>query len=105
MNRPEYIEIKIDLLKMAKKLIKTKEESYICFAVSRAAYKHENPCAIRAGDQLEKYIQKALGINTFLSGWQRSNGFDDRVCKARIRQDRLAWIDWMIADYKKWGPE
>ena len=85
-------EQKIDALKAARRLIKSKEEGYICHALPYTS----------AGKYLRRYIMRELQGTQSLSNWfykYRRDAFDSvsmRSYPKTMRQIRLQWIDWMI---------
>ena len=101
MKRPKHIKIKIRLLQKARVNIEKDNARGVCYAVSRD-YAIFTPSEETACIELKNYISVAIDGYGWLDGWQQANGFGYRTAAER-KQDRLDWIDWMIADYKKWG--
>jgi hypothetical protein len=99
VGRPlKIIENKIEALKQARHILLTTKEEFICYALGTVMDR-----ARRAGNQdirgaagnLIVYVQKSLKDHTTLGEWQDNNGwFFDRD----VDEDRIAWIEWMIAD-------
>ena len=91
---------KIKVLKAARKLIKCGAERYICLALmSIGEYRTISNRGYAATEYLQEYITKAIGCGygSALEVWQDKHmKLKDRVGRD-TRQDRLAWIDWMIA--------
>lgn len=92
------------VLLSAKAKIKRGDEHFVCLALSRSM--RSDPSRIAAVEYLRSYIGRVLGEHAYLDGWQR-NGCKplknvDRTYAQR-RLDRLAWIDWMIANLKEEG--
>ena len=89
-------EQKIDALKAARRLIKSKEEGYICHAL---------PYTL-AGKYLRRYIMRELQDRGEFSNWLCDFRFDlyDKLkwsgtshqFSEKMRKLRLQWIDWMI---------
>lgn len=85
----------------AKAKIQRREVSYVCIALRGVG--NADPSRRAATTYLRQYISKQLGQHAFLEGWQDSR----RSAKLRnrgfvqARLDRLAWIDWMIANLKE----
>lgn len=85
-------EQKIDALKSARRLIRSKKEGYICHAL---------PYTL-AGKYLRRYIMRELQGTQSLSNWfykHRYAVLDSAAMRSypkTMRQIRLQWIDWMI---------
>lgn len=81
-------EQKIDALKAARRLIKSKEEGYICHALPYTS----------AGKYLRRYIMRELQGMQSLSNWfyKYRRTVPMRSRSKTMRQIRLQWIDWMI---------
>lgn len=81
-------EQKIDALKSARRLIKSKKEGYICHAL---------PYTL-AGKYLRRYIMRELQGTQTLSNWfyRHYSNVPMRGHPKTMRQIRLQWIDWMI---------
>lgn len=101
MKKPQHIKLKIKLLTEAKEYIKTGRCQGICSALQLSGMRHITAHR-NARRQLLAYISQSLVGYLWLEGWQSYHKFRGRS-ELRVRQDRLDWIDWMIADYKKWG--
>lgn len=103
MNKPKYIDLKITILKSVRKSIEVGNSRGLCYALILDGCEGRRTPAYRAAcRQLQQYIETALEGSAWLDSWQTRNGFGHRS-NSQIRKDRLAWIDWMIADYQKWG--
>lgn len=103
MKKPRHIGIKIRLLRQARKLIESRSNFGLCSAIQTArSNDYQNCTVIKASSELLAYIQEVLESEAYLGSWQLSKGFYGRNNEQQ-RLDRLAWIDWMIADYQKWG--
>lgn len=103
MKKPKHINLKIDILNRVRKSIQNNTTRGICYAlILDGCDGRRTPAYRAAGRQLQQYIETALEGRAWLDTWQMTNGFSNRS-RRQIRQDRLAWIDWMIADYQKWG--
>jgi hypothetical protein len=90
------------ILKKARKLIKSGEERFICFAVSRCRDK-----APKKVYELEEFIKQELNGYFTLTGWVINElGIDVEKLpefQNKIKQTRLNWIDHMIELYKAKG--
>jgi hypothetical protein len=84
-------------LSIARELIESGEEDYICLALREAS--RRNPSLNEAVKGLRKFISRQLFPYTFLHTWQMRNGFGWRPDRAR--GDRIAWIDWMLDETKE----
>lgn len=101
MKKPQHIKLKIKLLTEAKEYVTTGRAIGICTAIRMSGQR--NTTAHRnARTQLLSYISKSLCGYLWLERWQSAKKFRGRS-ELRVRQDRMDWIDWMIADYQKWG--
>lgn len=101
MKKPQLIPTKIRLLEMARKNIISGDARGLCYALTRG-HSHFTSGEVIACADLKQYISDALRGHGWLEDWQEQNGLGKRG-SSRAKQDRLDWIDWMIADYKKWG--
>lgn len=97
---------KIEILRAARKLIKSEGASVICFAIDYViAGKSQE--SISHADELGAWIGNMLGDSAYYSQWLRLhhpafvdalpviNGIKD------FRPGRLQWIDWMISELEK----
>lgn len=84
------------ILKRARNLIENCDERYICGAIDTVI--ENNPSWESDGGYLKSYIDRQLGGNVGLWGWQRRNGLNPE--SRNHRKDRLQWIDWMLGDLK-----
>ncbi|WP_322037962.1 hypothetical protein [Burkholderia cenocepacia] len=84
----------------ARDLIANDKEHMICLALVAVA--QADPALDRAAYRLRVYISDALGDFTTLGGWQYFHGI--HRSEAQRRADRLAWIDWMLAEGKDERP-
>ncbi|WP_254213950.1 hypothetical protein [Burkholderia multivorans] len=90
---------KREALKLARKRIAAGQSRYICFALEAVTIKR--PDLEEAAAELKGYIHDKLGNwHVSLEAWQRRNGFGDRG-EEQWRQDRIAWIDWMLDEPKE----
>jgi hypothetical protein len=87
---------KIEVLRLTRARIAQGSNCFICYGLQKVAFLH--PRLRPAALQLEEYISAVLKPYTVLEAWQ-ANSPD--VKGGRARADRLAWIDWMIADLEK----
>ncbi|MCO1402866.1 hypothetical protein [Burkholderia multivorans] len=90
---------KREALKLARKRIQSRKNRFICHALRFVSIRHPHLRAACAS--LERYIAQQIGGERWtLETWQDANGFGDRVEEQR-RQDRIAWIDWMLDEPKE----
>lgn len=87
---------KIECLKYARRLIESKEETFICYAVARYEYSD------RASNYMVEYINDSIYPYNNLAYWVNSHtGKKYQSCYGPAMQKiRLAYIDWMIACYE-----
>ncbi|ACR15026.1 hypothetical protein BcepIL02_gp33 [Burkholderia phage BcepIL02] len=88
---------KREALKLARELIESGEEGYVCLALKSVA--RSRPDLRASVASLRRYIMRKLRPYAFLGGWQRKQGiwrYDEQQ-----RADRLAWIDWMLDEPKE----
>jgi len=86
---------KVRVLALAKQLIVSGRQRYICFALVEAA--GEDFYLRYAADQMRFYIRRELGKYAYLHSWIENNrpeyalapGYDPQLA-------RVQWIDWMI---------
>jgi hypothetical protein len=83
--------IERELLVAARELIESGEEYFLCFAIASATPQHYYYAY--AANRLDLYISEALAPHVSLETWQRANGYSAR---RDGKQDRLAWVDWML---------
>jgi hypothetical protein len=90
------------ILKKARKLIKSGECYYVCWAVERSS-KNNN----FKGQNITKFISESIHPHHTLGHWIQGQldycTYDDPYYKQLIRQTRLNWIDHMIELYKAKG--
>jgi hypothetical protein len=84
---------KREALKLARELIKTGKEYFICNALLAVARMHPNLSATCY--EIRKFISNAIWPKATLGEWQRLHGIPDRS-DAQRRADRIAWFDWML---------
>jgi len=82
-------------LELARKIIKTWERNFVCHALEDV--EEEHPMLSYACNRLRGYISRQLGGAHTLDAWQIKNGWEGRDSSQRC-VDRLAWIDWMLAE-------
>ena len=87
------------ILKKARKLIKSGEDTFVCCAVEYAS-KNDKP----KGEKIVKFISDSIHPHYTLDQWLDTRlGWDiyqEDDFNQRIRQTRLNWIDHMIELYK-----
>ena len=89
------------ILKKARKLIVSGQRSYICNAVYKVC---EGTDSASKGSKIEEYISKQLDGTFTLNSWLRKrHGINPSIGSRKLKQTRLAWIDWMIAAYEEKG--
>lgn len=98
-------QLKIKLLKSARKKLRPYSGSGICSALndSVSGGYFDNP-KWDAVDELVEYISKALGVYAYYTSWVRSKNTKlDDLCNdnflkfgQQAKKARQAWIDWMI---------
>lgn len=105
---------KIDLLQKAKKYLKKGDPATgICYAIGQVTEKM--PMERRfCGYDIKNYIHRAIRGEVYLEGWLcrradeatqadfaavRAAGFKKYARK--MYETRIAWIDWMIAQYEQ----
>jgi len=92
-----------DILRLAHKLIKGKEEDRICHAIGRAGHALTE---CHKADQLKNWVCRMLGRYAFYEDWlighhpqfAKKKRITTYVHRDRLRPGRLAWLDWMIAE-------
>lgn len=86
-------------LRAARILIVAKREKFICIALQEVGCRDIKLApSVR---HLRNYITKRLGRSTTLEDWQNNRSALRYRHPAHILKDRLAWIDWMIANLKE----
>jgi hypothetical protein len=86
-----------EMLIAARTLIACGEERFICIALINIDERSDT----NDGERLRQYISEQLAPWGTLSSWQLHIGFASRdydpdKWKDQLRQDRIAWIDWML---------
>lgn len=81
-----------EALILARGKIARRQRLYICLALITVAC--DDPRLQIATRRLRTYIETRLGTSSTLCGWQVAQGITRTPHEAR--QDRLAWIDWML---------
>lgn len=85
-------------LKLARKMIKDKSQTYICVALSESCKamqqqelidEHTHVC-----QRLRAHVEESLDGNVYLGDWQREN--DIKRSPKKQRKDRVAWINHML---------
>ncbi|PRE27566.1 hypothetical protein [Burkholderia multivorans] len=90
---------KREALMLARMRIAAGQSRFICFALESVTIKR--PYLEEAAAELKGYIHDKLGDRyVSLEAWQKRNGFGERG-EEQCRQDRLAWIDWMLDEPKE----
>lgn len=82
-----------EVLVLARKEIEEERYYTICFSLDAIGKKFKKLAP--AARELKIFIQRALGRNAYLEGWQRVHGFGWRTQKQCVK-DRVAWIDWIL---------
>lgn len=82
-----------EALRRARKLIASGRQQFICHALDSIRFHTEVHKVERACVELKYEIAAYLGKYYSLEAWLRHNRFSGRDARA----DRLAWIDWMLA--------
>ncbi len=98
---------KIELLEMALRRMRlAPENSGICIVLGGVVV--SNPHLEDAGAALTSYIRRALDGFSYLGGWLRYehgvNAYSGRKednARARYKATRIAWVEWMIEQYKE----
>lgn len=86
---------KVEILKEARRLIKTRAEDFVCVAI-RMSHVEAPP---EDYHQLRKWIRSMLEGHYVLDDWVEENvpgATEVYLWKEKLRVTRLAWIDWMI---------
>jgi hypothetical protein len=95
----EVLDMKIRLLKEARKIISRKDQKYICYALSSAA-RSMDWSILKWGvyEKLTDYISKALGRHAYYQDWVKTNNkrLNLELDADSLRKYRLQWIDWML---------
>lgn len=102
------IAIKIEILKEARKVIAAGRKRGIC-AATRLVTSRDDHFSDRdiAGEQIREYLSRALGRHAYLEQWVASEVghavpmHGTRAQRRKMRNTRLAWIDWIIEQYEK----
>jgi hypothetical protein len=98
------------LLKQVRRMLRRGETAYICRGLATASYEMRlgEACSKLqkceqisiATRRLDNYVMECLDGSHALGGWQRANGHGERSDEQR-RQDRIAWITWMLDQPKE----
>jgi len=103
-------ELQLDLLvlRAARELIELGHFRYVCNAIDRSSTELTGSEA--TSNRLQAWIKSMLGYTT-LETWLRvhchaseyevNNCIYDPELKEKIRNTRLAWLDWMISECEK----
>lgn len=90
----------IQLMRQARKLIESKDEEYICYALAKVSPK-------RSGHIKKWILQQLEGQPTYALWLMNTKGFDwvDVFSSySKLRKGRIQWIDAMI-EYLKQFPD
>jgi hypothetical protein len=92
----KMLEVKIEVLKRARAMIKTGYYGGICSALTFCYSFDEMAKFSLAAYELRKYIGAKLGSSVYLESWlERKKPNLDRS-DSNMKKYRLQWIDWMI---------
>jgi hypothetical protein len=86
-----------EALKLARVLIESGSEVYVCYALDKVGSEHEE--LIPSAEQVTFWISEALGTHSTVFGWSRHNGYISHnmlPADVQLKEYRLAWIDNMI---------
>jgi hypothetical protein len=91
----------VKLLKNARKRVKAGLSEYVCAGIQNgvdhpeAAGLNNNPQRIeRAGDDLRRFIRRAIQNSVYFDTWQRRNGIS-RTPK-NVQKDRAKWVKYLL---------
>ena len=88
---------KIELLKAARELIQSGEQRVICLAL----YSVGKSEGVTEYLYLRRWVEEMLGTYNTLDSWLfREHGMPLNNSK-KLKEPRLAWIDWMIKELEK----
>lgn len=85
-----------EALRRARELIDSERKEYICFALDVVRVHSKSDALQTACRELKVEIAAYLGPTLSLGWWQARN-LPSRKRPRDTRVDRLAWIDWMLA--------
>ena len=87
--------IHVKILEQARLNIESGRSGYICNAI---IWQHVHP---KQTKQLVEYIGNALEGHETLMTWLRETNQGDHIdSNSQLKETRLAWIDWMINEWK-----
>jgi len=101
--------VAINLLVQARKKINMGHHAYVCLAINHVCDSDED---YLVANELASNISALLEGKASLQGWLHSNGHITRLewldiiydcppdLRAKLKQTRLNWIDWMISELK-----
>ena len=96
-----------ELLKQAKKAIKSRKHRYICVALQAiTGYKYQKPVIEenqRKALEIVEYIESLLGQSYTVESWLFDNHKIMIHKEKHYRDYRLRWLDKLIEDYEKAG--
>jgi hypothetical protein len=96
MNKKDRL-LAVALLKAAYRLIETKRETYVCFALDTAARKQSTwPFLVK--DKLKLKVMNGIFPHNSVEGWLRRQGIPIILIKRHVREYRLLWIKHMIKE-------
>jgi hypothetical protein len=101
-----------ELLREAYKYIEDGRELYICYAVGSVC-RDTDEVSYKVRDDVETYISDLLGKHSFYDTWLFANCEEAREMyrdfkqqapyQYKLKLSRMAWIEWMIAQYEAKG--
>jgi hypothetical protein len=89
------------ILESARRLIKARKQSHICYAIDSAIVRGSNLQEVReAKSRLKNYIHRRLDGYATLGYWlARKRRHDGLFMDNRLqREARVAWIAWMLGE-------
>lgn len=101
MDKINEFALKIQILNLAKKRLKSENSHYVCHAIrDSTAYSidHDKIDIAKAKSDLLRYISKELENHYTLGIWIKDNRPDFQL--NALTEYRIQWIDWMIEQYE-----
>ena len=89
---------KTEILAIALSYIKSGKKEYICEAIREVCDENWSDENDYQANELIIYIQALLEGYGTLEGWLKNKGYSGNP--AKILATRIAWMEWMILDWK-----
>lgn len=87
-----------EVLRKVKKVIKSREQDYICHAIAQVAGEHTTQY-----NSLKAWVLHMLDGSISYGGWlsRKHEQIYDRMTWKQQQEGRLQWLDWMITECEK----